>query len=390
MAAVQGGRSWCFTLTLVSGLVAACPSPPPRAPGRAAGLRLAFLHDFNPPRAGTSPADPLAAAWGAVALGGLSGLYYAESSRTLFGVSDNCSRAPARIYAFDLQLSAARFRVEPRSVLPLRDTRGTGSLDLCDSESLTADPAGGFFIGTENHDDRPGMRFPSILRVTPEGAITGVLPLPEAFLPEVEGVHTRGTRDNQAFEGLSVSPSGRWLTAITESALQQDGPEASFEQGTIVRLLRWDLAKHGPPEQFRYAAEAVPRPAKGAEDLQGGNGVSEILSLDDQRLLVLERAYVAPPRAHGTNTIRIFEATLPSSAGTVASSEPGPLLPKRLVLDLDEILPQLEPGQQTLDNLEGMTFGPRLPSGERTLLLVSDDNFSEYQRTTFLAFRLVE
>jgi hypothetical protein len=390
MAAVQARCCWFSTLTLASSLAAACQATPAHAPSPAVPLRLAFLHDFNPARAATPSADPLAASWAAAALGGLSGLYYAESSRTLYAVSDNCSRGPARIYAFDVELSAARFRVEPRAVLLLRDTRGTGLFDLCDNESVSADPAGGFFIGTENHDDKPGMRFPSILRVTPDGAITGALPLPEAFLPEAEGVQTRGTRDNQAFEGLSVSPSGRWLTAITESALQQDGPAASFEQGTSVRLLRWDLAQQGPPEQFRYAAEPVPRPANGSAGLEGGNGVSELLSLDDQRLLVLERAYVAPAHEHGTNTIRLFETTLPSGPQAAVTSDAIPLLPKRLVLDLDEVLAQLEPGQQTLDNLEGMTFGPRLPSGERTLLLVSDDNFSAYQRTMFLAFRLLE
>jgi hypothetical protein len=379
-----------FTLALVLSWVAACQSTPPRAPAHTGPLRLAFLHDFNPARAAAPSADPLAASWDAAALGGLSGLYYEEATRTLYAVSDNCSRGPARIYRFDVELSAERLRVEPRSLLQLRDTRGGGLSDLCDSESLAPDPAGGFFIGTENHDDLPGMRWPSILRVTLDGAITGVVPLPEAFLPESEGVHTRGTRDNLAFEGLSVSPSGRWLTAGSESALQQDGPEATFEHGTIVRFLRWDLAKQGPPEQFRYATEAVPRPANGAADLVGGNGVSELLSLDDQRVLVLERAYVSRPHEHGPNTVRIFELTLPNSPGPAASTEAGPLLPKRLVLDLDEILPQLERGQQTLDNVEGMSFGPRLPSGERTLLLVSDDNFSKYQRTTFLAFRILE
>ena len=377
-------------LLLVLGLVAACRSGPPQAPSHAGPLRLAFLHDFNPARASAQSADPLAAAWGASALGGLSGLYYSEASRTLYGVSDNCSRGPARIYTFAVELGAERLRVEPRSVLLLRDTRDAGVFDQCDSESLAPQPAGGFFIGTENHDDKPDMRLPSILRVTQAGAITGVVPVPEAFLPESAGVHARGTRNNQAFEGLTVSPSGRWLTAITESALLQDGPEASFEQGTLVRLLRWDLEQGGPPEQFRYAAEPVLRPPNGAADLEGFNGVSEILSLDDQRLLVLERAYVARPHEHGTNTIRIYEATLPERPRPAASSEAGPLLLKRLVLDLDEILPQLEPGQQTLDNFEGMTFGPRQPSGERTLLLVADDNFSEHERTVFLAFRLLE
>ena len=378
---------WSSLLTLV--LVAGCHSAPARVPSSTQPLRLVFLHDFNPPRAAAESAEPLAAAWGAAALGGLSGLHYAASSRTLYAVSDNCSRGPARVYAFDVELSTERLRVEPRSVLLLRDTRGTGLADQCDSESIAPDPAGGFFIGTENHDEFPDMPWPSILRVTSDGAITGGLPLPEDFVPETAGPHTRGTRDNLAFEGLTVSPSGRWLTAITESALLQDGPAASFEQGTTVRLLRWDLAQQGPPEQFRYATEPLPTPASGTAGLVGGNGVSELLSLDDQRLLVLERAYVSRPHEHGPNTVRIFEVALPAGSAASSMEHPAPL-PKRLVLDLDEILSQLEPGQQTLDNLEGMTFGPPLPSGERSLLLVSDDNFSAQQRTMFLAFRIVE
>ena len=35
-----------------------------------------------------------------------------------------------------------------------------------------------------------------------------------------------------------------------------------------------------------------------------------------------------------------------------------------------------------------MTFGPRLPDGRATLLLVSDDNFSGEQRTWFLMFAI--
>ena len=40
-----------------------------------------------------------------------------------------------------------------------------------------------------------------------------------------------------------------------------------------------------------------------------------------------------------------------------------------------------------LDNVEGMTFGPPLADGRRTLVLVSDDNFnSSHQKSQFLAF----
>lgn len=39
-----------------------------------------------------------------------------------------------------------------------------------------------------------------------------------------------------------------------------------------------------------------------------------------------------------------------------------------------------------IDNIEGMTFGPPLPDGRQTLLIVSDNNFSPEQFTQFVAF----
>lgn len=42
------------------------------------------------------------------------------------------------------------------------------------------------------------------------------------------------------------------------------------------------------------------------------------------------------------------------------------------------------------DNIEGMTFGPILPTGERSFILVSANNFSpDGQFTQFLAFKLI-
>jgi hypothetical protein len=52
---------------------------------------------------------------------------------------------------------------------------------------------------------------------------------------------------------------------------------------------------------------------------------------------------------------------------------------KTEVLDLDTL-------GLTLDNLEGMTFGPRLPNGHQALLLVSDNNFTPGQVSQFLLF----
>ena len=63
---------------------------------------------------------------------------------------------------------------------------------------------------------------------------------------------------------------------------------------------------------------------------------------------------------------------------------------KELLLDLDSIIPQLDVAWGSLDNIEGITFGPTLANGHRTLLLISDDNFSKYQRTQALAFEILD
>jgi len=63
---------------------------------------------------------------------------------------------------------------------------------------------------------------------------------------------------------------------------------------------------------------------------------------------------------------------------------------KTLVLDLSEV-PGLSPDlAPSLDNFEGLAFGPRLADGRSTLIVVSDDNFNETQRTWFLQFAIGE
>jgi hypothetical protein len=377
-------------MPLLLGCAAATPrGEPPRAeqpraePRRAAPLRLSFLADYNPPRPQFSSSAPTAS-WDQ-ALGGLSGLWYSERESLLYAVSDDPHRFPHRLYTFRVRLSAGELEVSPHSVIPLREQAPSGTLIDLDAESITSDGRGSLWLGTENADEHPTQRWPRILRANASGGLDGALALPEELLPEQSGTPTRGTRTNLAFEGLSLSPSGRWLTASTEASLRQDGPLASFEQGTLTRVLQWDLHAPGaPPRQFRYLTEPVPRPAGGEASRVLLNGVSELLYLDDERLLVLERAYVAPPEGHGVNNIRIFEISLPPPP----ASAPEAPLSKRLLLDLDSVLSQLEPGQQSLDNFEGMTLGPRLPSGARSLLLVTDDNFREEQRTLFLALQL--
>ncbi|MDB5845384.1 MAG: hypothetical protein JWP79_2694, partial [Polaromonas sp.] len=42
-----------------------------------------------------------------------------------------------------------------------------------------------------------------------------------------------------------------------------------------------------------------------------------------------------------------------------------------------------------IDNIEGMAWGPRLPNGHRTLVLVADNNFADNQMTQLMAFEVL-
>ena len=74
-------------------------------------------------------------------------------------------------------------------------------------------------------------------------------------------------------------------------------------------------------------------------------------------------------------------------AALVVAQQPPPPLP-----DLPKMLTSMELPLDLrtlgipLDNVEGMTLGPTLPDGRRSLVMVSDNNFAASQFTQFLLF----
>lgn len=53
---------------------------------------------------------------------------------------------------------------------------------------------------------------------------------------------------------------------------------------------------------------------------------------------------------------------------------------KTLVVNFEEL------GLEHVDNVEGLTWGPALPNGNRSLIAVSDNNFDETAVTQFFVF----
>lgn len=85
------------------------------------------------------------------------------------------------------------------------------------------------------------------------------------------------------------------------------------------------------------------------------------------------------------NTIKLYLAELSDAANSqdidyLKEQGKNPIK-KKLLLNLNVI-------GKRIDNIEGITLGPALPNGRRSLILVSDNNFLGLQKTQLLLFEI--
>jgi hypothetical protein len=304
----------------------------------------------------------------------LSGAWYDPSSRRLLVVSDEQDR-PAILW-MELEVGPG-VRLTRASVIPVEPVASRRTLDL---EGIAPARNGHLFVSSEGDDTDPDSPVPGIFEITREGRFVRRLALPEALA---------GMPVNGGLEGLSTSPDGRWLFTATEGSLRQDGQSASFDAGGLSRVLAYDLDTGGSPREYAYRTDPVPRLWVGPSS--GNNGISEVLSVTHDELLVLERAYVEEDREGGrsANAIRLYRVELEASAEvtgrwSLLAAPPEAVLTKTLVLDLATFAGQLEARLSGLENFEAMALGPSLPDGRRTLLLISDNNRSASQVTAIV------
>ncbi len=341
--------------------------------GRAPGLR--FLGQAIVPTGTT---------FGDTQVGGLSSVAYDAARRVYYALSDDQSQfAPARFYTLDLDVSDGR--LDSGDVRFLRVTTLKGPDDLpfppfsLDPEGLTLTRDGRLVVTSEGITSR--LIPPWVRTFALDGTMTGSLPVPDAFLPTPDG--SAGVRQNLAFEAAATAPNGQFLFVGMEGALFQDGPAASLADGSPSRILRYNLRTGRLDRQFVYITDPIAEPPVPSTNF-AVNGLVELLPLNNEFMLAMERSFSVGAPGTG-NTIKLYRIRIAGSddvngvwslagrLGTLRAVE------KTLLLDLRTLgIP--------LDNVEGMTLGPRLPDGSRALVLVSDNNFAASQFTQFLLF----
>ncbi len=320
--------------------------------------------------------------------GGISGLAATDDPSVFIAISDD--HVTNRVYRLRMSGNGPGFRIDPLEFIPLQAPPG-GSAEL-DPEGITLAPRGNMIIVAEGSGNVEPRIPPSVNEYGPRGAFVRSLPVRDRFVPNPTGPQTKGVRSNLGFEAATVTRNGR-LFVGTEATLVQDGPLTTFEKGAPSRILEY-LSRAGseyrPAREFVYIVEPIPRPS--FEAGLAVNGLVELLPIDEDVFLALERSFVAETGNTGRNMnrIQVFMIDLRGAADVsgIESLKDAAFTPVKKVplFDLSNV-PGLSPDlAPSLDNFEALVFGPTLPDGRRSLILASDDNFNVSQRTWFLLF----
>jgi hypothetical protein len=378
-----------FAPVVTALIVAGCAASPatPTEQARVTGYSLRFIGEA---------VLPLKMPVGDTVLGGISGIDYDEARDQYYLLSDDPSKQGfAAFYTARIELTEKAIKTpQITSVVKLKRADGTvygkddkdrkDGKEMPDPESIRYRAETDTLLWTNEGDKALGIS-PSVTEMKLDGTFIRELSTLPMFKMKPGN---SGPRHNLTFEGMSLTVDGKGLWVSMEGPLSEDGePPTEDSQGAPLRFTLHHTHSENPIRQIAYIPDAIPlrKTANGKAD----NGVPEILMVDQFRMLVLERAFSPGPG----NSLRVYliDTRDGSDVLNLPALKAGEFTPvkKQLLFNFDSIKANVK----KLDNTEGMTFGPRLPNGNRTLVFVSDDNFDQFdtgQINQFLAFELTE
>ena len=167
-----------------------------------------------------------------------------------------------------------------------------------DAEGIIVNADGSFWVSDEYG--------PYLWRFAADGKLLSAIRPPEALVGKRNGADSfssnnspagqpapspanpvTGRQNNQGLEGLSVSPDGRTLFALLQSATRQDGGTGGTSATRFnTRLLAYDISGPAPVLRGHYVVQ-LPTFTSGTTTLVAAQ--SEMLALNNTQFLVLAR-----------------------------------------------------------------------------------------------------
>lgn len=327
-------------------------------------------------------------------VGGLSGIDYDAENNRYFLISDDPSQfSKARIYTASIDIKNNKIdTIFINGIIPILQENGqeypkhgTVRSLKADGESVRYNPIRNELIWSNEGERlfRSGdstIIQPAITILSADGKFLDTIPLPKGF-HFTKGEN--GPRKNALFEGVTFADNYKTLYASLEEPLYQDGRAAAFEfDGAITRILKFDTKNKRNTAQYAYNLGELPVEPTTQSDWNL-NGISEILAINNHTLMVIERAWA---KGHDDHTfVKLFLVDLNEAENVIDndsfSKNKPRVLKKKLLFDFDKI-------DKHIDNFEGVTFGPNLPNGNKTLIFCVDNNFSKNQTQQFFLFEV--
>ena len=340
-------------------------------------------------------------------LGYFSDIYYDARRKEWWALSD---RGPGggtlsyetRVHRFKLDVNPNSGEISDFQVLKTLIFRKRGSalnglaptvagpLGLAfDPEGIVVDPRTGHLLVSDEYG-------PSLYEINGAGQVVHSFQTPSNLLPRdaatgtpnfaSDAGNTAGKRANRGFEGLAISPDGRHVYAMLQSAMLDEGAG----NGVYNRIVKFDTRTHRAVAQFAYRMEGSSQ----------GRGISALVALNNTDFLVLERnnrglgvdAELSPPNKKvfrislaGASDVSGIDLDAPGVVFTAATKEAAPWLDLAQASTLADVsLAAL--GGVSPEKWEGLTIGPRLKDGSYLVLAGTDNDYSVTQNGTGTQF----
>jgi len=255
----------------------------------------------------------------------------------------------------------------------------TNTLGLAfDPEGVVINPRTGTFLVSDEYG-------PAVREFSRAGELLRTFVTPANVVPRNAGTGTpnfagdsgnnAGKRTNRGFEGLAISPDGKYAFAMLQSAMLDEGGSS----GAVNRIVKFDTATGTAVAQYAY----------GMKRSGEGQGISALVAINDHEFYVLERNNrgigIGATLATADKEVYRIDLTGATDVSAIDLDAAGAVYSKvtksARVLDLDaDTLAAL--GGKSPEKWEGLAIGPRLANGSYLMLAGTDNDYSVTQNSS--------
>ena len=303
-------------------------------------------------------------------VGGISGIDFNVKNNSYFLISDDRSEhSEARFYEvlIDIKKNKIDSVVFLKKTIILDENKNPYAKNQIDLESIRFSPNQNILLISDEGGEQGKT---TIRTINNEGEFIREFPLSNEYLSKI--------RKNKSFESLSFSKDYQTIFYATEAPILDDGMISTSNNRGVIRIFESNFKNGKIKKELKYWLEKVPQKAEIQPPWNGtgsDNGLSEILSLNSNEFLTLERSGAYQKDGSFKYICKVFFTKI-----TKKGVENIFHTDKKELIDFSKF-------SFGGVNVEGMTLGPII-NQKQSVLFVSDNNFKNKISTRIFLFTM--